>query len=390
MSKYFFILIFFVTTSLSAQKLSSEAQLSIITCAPYDELYAAFGHSALRVSDPKNRIDQVYNWGTFDYKTDYFYVKFSRGKLNYMLSVYPYENFLKSYIHEKRWVKEQILNLDSADRQLVFDYAEKNALEENRYYRYDFFYDNCATRIKDVLKMTLGDRLKIGKSGLPEGTTYRDMLHLYLTEKQAVEFGIDVVLGLPADKVVTDEEATFLPDYLEKVFQNSQIETADGLKPIVLKYHYLYKPSEPEVTNNKDITLVEILWIFLGIVALLSAFELKKKLNLRHLDYALFFIFGMIGLLISLLWLATDHTATVNNLNIAWAMPLHLAAVFILVRERKRKLMSKYFFSFGIFMFLFVALSFILPQDIHTGAIPLILVSGIRSLVVWQRETKKL
>ncbi len=388
MNRYFLLLIIFSTISLSAQKLSSEAKLSVITCAPYDELYAAFGHSALRVTDPKNHIDQVYNWGTFDYRTPYFYVKFSRGKLDYMLSVYPYKGFLRSYIEEKRWVKEQILNLDSAEKQTIYEFAQNNALEENRYYRYDFFYDNCTTRIKDVLKMTLGDKLKLGKSGLPEGTTYRDMLHLYLTEKQAVEFGIDAVLGLPADKTVTDEEATFLPDYLESVLENSAVTTSTGTKPLVSETHYLYQPEKMETTENKGITLVVLLWILLGIITGISVLELKKKLNFRHLDYAFFFIIGLIGLLITFLWFATDHTATVNNLNIAWAMPLHLIAIFILVRERRRKFMSMYFLGFGIFMLIFGILTFILPQDIHNAAIPLIFSSSIRSFVIWQRERK--
>ncbi len=122
--------------------------MSVITCGPgTDELYASFGHSAFRVLDRENKIDRVYNYGTFDFNTPNFYGKFAQGKLLYQLSAYNFGNFLKSYHRENRWVKGQVLDLDVNQVQKVFDFLEENAKPENRSYNYDFFYDNCSTKL---------------------------------------------------------------------------------------------------------------------------------------------------------------------------------------------------------------------------------------------------
>ncbi|MCP4884843.1 MAG: DUF4105 domain-containing protein, partial [Flavobacteriales bacterium] len=122
--------------------LSPNAEVSVITCGPgTDELYASFGHSAFRVLDIKNKIDRVYNYGTFDFNTPNFYGKFAQGKLLYQLRAYNFGNFLRGYHQENRWVKGQVLDLDSKQVQAVFDFLEENAKPENRSYHYDFFYD---------------------------------------------------------------------------------------------------------------------------------------------------------------------------------------------------------------------------------------------------------
>ena len=137
--------------SVSAQTLSDRAEVSLLTCGPGTDLYATFGHSALQISDPVTGVDRVYNYGTFDFDTEGFYLKFTRGKLNYILSVSGFEYFLREYQYSGRWVYRQVLDLNPEQAQALFDYLEWNALPENREYKYDFFYDNCSTRIRDVL-----------------------------------------------------------------------------------------------------------------------------------------------------------------------------------------------------------------------------------------------
>ena len=127
--------------------LSSRAEISVITCDPGAELYSSFGHSAFRVVDPTLHIDQAYNYGTFNFKTDNFYIKFARGKLMYDLSSYPFHYFIRDYIKENRTVVEQVLNLDQTEKQEMFDFLENNAKPENKSYLYDFFFDNCATKL---------------------------------------------------------------------------------------------------------------------------------------------------------------------------------------------------------------------------------------------------
>jgi len=129
-------------------QLSEESKVVMFTCGPGDELYAGFGHSALWVSDPVTKVDRLYNYGTFDFDTPNFYLKFVRGKLNYILSVYPSKYFFNDYASRKILVFGQLLNLTQEEKQRIFEFLENNALPANCEYKYDFFYDNCATRIR--------------------------------------------------------------------------------------------------------------------------------------------------------------------------------------------------------------------------------------------------
>ena len=159
---YLFLFLFFLNIPSEAQvtTLSEAAEISIITIGPGKNLYDKFGHSAFRVKDEANGIDWAYNYGTYDFNTPNFYTKFAQGKLNYNLSVAYFEAFYQNYVQENRWVKEQVLNLSSTEKNELFQYLQNNATPENRGYLYDFFFDNCATRIRDVLKAVLGEELQ--------------------------------------------------------------------------------------------------------------------------------------------------------------------------------------------------------------------------------------
>ena len=150
--KYLILPAFVLLNSITPSKaqLSPSAQVSIITCAPGDELYSIFGHSAIRVNDSINQIDLVFNYGTFDFDTPNFYLKFMRGKLNYMLSMAPYDRFLFEYVYYKRSVWEQVLDLSEVEKNNLFQALIINAEPEHRNYHYHFFFDNCATRIRDM------------------------------------------------------------------------------------------------------------------------------------------------------------------------------------------------------------------------------------------------
>ena len=139
----------------SAITLSPQAEISILTCAPGTELYSLFGHTAIRVSDPYQKIDAVFNYGTFDFRTPHFYLKYAKGLLLYQLSVTSYENFISSYILDDRSVWSQTLQLDSLTKQQLFDNLLKNQLPENRTYLYNFLFDNCSTRVRDMISESI-------------------------------------------------------------------------------------------------------------------------------------------------------------------------------------------------------------------------------------------
>ncbi len=195
--------------------LSPSAEISIITCGPWQgEVYAAFGHSAIRVHDPSLGLDDAYNYGVFDFNQPNFYLNFTRGFLYYKLGVYSYPDFRDYYKYYNRYINEQVLDLSQDQKQAIYNYLEWNAKPENETYRYDYFYNNCATRVRDVFADVLKDSIQFDGSFITTHYTIRELTDLYLKYQPWGDLGIDIGLGLPMDKIAAPYEYMFLPDYI--------------------------------------------------------------------------------------------------------------------------------------------------------------------------------
>ena len=224
MKIWFFTLSFLLSSLLLKAQLPEEVadtsrmQISLLTCTPGEELYATFGHSALRVIDSNSVTDLVYNYGTFDFNDPNFYSKFIRGQLKYNLSVEYFSNFKFDYQAEERGITEQILNLSAAEKLKLRAALNENLKEENRYYLYDFFLDNCTTRLRDLI-FKASEPQQALPAVMPVTFTFRNAIHYYLNLQQKYwsKLGIDLLLGRPTDAVMTIEQQEFLPDNLEQV-----------------------------------------------------------------------------------------------------------------------------------------------------------------------------
>ncbi|TLX73665.1 DUF4105 domain-containing protein [Labilibacter sediminis] len=354
-------------------KLSNDAQISVLTCSQGKELYSAFGHSAIRVYDKENNVDLVFNYGTFDFNTPNFYLKFANGKLNYMLSVSKYDRFLASYFRENRSVIEQVLNLSHTDKQAIFTALLINYQPENRYYKYDFFYDNCATRIFDIVNDNLVEELKL--SAETEGITFREYLHHYLQYSPWIETGLNTILGLPADKVATLKESTYLPDFLMDVCKNTQVKNKDRIVPLV---KYTGQLLEFDLNTQKPVfffTPVGIFTLLLLIVSIASYVSKKYNSLANILDRTLFFIAGFIGVVIAYLWFVTDHTVTGTNLNILWALPSFLYLAFSKMKTTVSHTILKIHLTILVF---FVITWYWIPQSFPIATIPVALLLSFR------------
>jgi hypothetical protein len=356
--------------------LSPKADISVLTCAPGNELYSIFGHSALRVKDMDLGIDKVYNYGTFDFNTPNFYLKFANGQLDYMLSAYAFRYFLPEYQRDQRWVKEQVLNLTQQEKQGLFEALEINHLPENKYYRYDFFFDNCATRIRDVVVTNLESDITYLEQQMEPGS-FRDYLHEYLRKIPWTRDGIDLLLGFKADRQATAEERTFLPDYLMNYFQNLQIHRSSGSEPLVLRTNVLLDVPSPQAssTNRYPETIT---WLLFGALVLILFGEIKQRHNIFWIDRILLLITGLCGLLFTYLGYFTEHTVTDLNLNLLWALPTNILLAFVL-----RKMCTKHSLVYwiGLITWLLNGLLIVswwaLPQHIPAMVFP---ITGIQFL----------
>ncbi len=358
--------------------LSDSATISVITCGPYGkELYAAFGHSAIRVNDPELKFDAAYNYGVFDFNQPNFYLNFARGYLYYKLGVYSYVDFRDYYIEHNRFVHEQVLDLTAEQKQQVFDYLDWNSKPENETYRYDYFYNNCATKIRDVFTEVLKENLTFDGSFIKTDYTIRELTDLYLKPQPWGDLGIDICLGLPMDKKASPYEYMFLPDYIESSFDHATVNN----QPIVKKKNIIFTP-HPEEDSFELFHPWIIFGFFLALTLVLSFYDWKRKKLTKWFDVLLFSIVGWVGILLLILWVATDHQAAARNLNLLWAFPLHAIAAVLLIRKKSSEFLIKYFQMTAILLGSTLLFWWLLPQQLNVFLIPIVMALAIRSFLI--------
>lgn len=365
---------------INGQKLSDKSQISLLTCNPGGDLYATFGHSAIRVKDLSKGIDWVYNYGTMNFSDPDFYIKFVRGYLNYQLSVNTMRQFMYDYQYYNRSVYEQVLDLSAEQKNRIFEFLEFNRLPENKFYLYDFLFDNCATRIRDVFKDKIGSDSIVFNEDKYKEKTFRQIMKPYLKSKPWARYGINMILGAIADRDATLLESMFLPDAMKIAFENASINN----KPLVNSTKVLFEQKEVE---NSMIFLFRpgfVFWTLLIILIGFTMLENKKGKHYKLVDSVFFFLIGAAGMVCFLMWFATSHTATVKNWNILWAIPLHLFVAFMVFRKRKSKFLSYYFVLTCSLSVLTLLLFAVLPQEFDYASIPLILALSFRSFRLYR------
>lgn len=377
---YLFLLILFITVSAKAQfvPLSETSEISIITIGPGAELYDKFGHSAFRIQDSLNGVDVVFNYGKFDFDTPNFYTKFAQGKLLYELGVSYYQPFFESYVAQNRWVKEQTLNLSYTEKQAVSDFLWNNAKPENKKYKYDFFFDNCATKIRDVVQEVIGDKLKFKEDHIKEEYTFRQLIQQNLIANSWGSLGIDLALGAVIDRKAKPIEYQFLPQYVYEGAANAFIHRNGKTESLAKRTTVLFEnsPSPPE--NNFLMSPLFVLGLLGSLIVFVTFRDYNRKVRSRYLDALLFFITGLIGIFLLLLWFATDHTATANNYNLLWAFPI---SIILLVAISKRNVSPKLkrYVSLLLLLLLLLTIHWITGVQVFAiGLLPLLIALAVR------------
>jgi hypothetical protein len=367
--QYFFIVVaLFFATSVSGQYLSEKAEISLLTYAPVNEIHTVFGHSSVRVFDPERQLDIVFNYGMFDYAAPNFTLNFIKGKLNYSLGIQNFRDVVAYSDYRNQTVSEQVLNLDNRQKQEVYDFLQKNYKPENRYYLYDFFFDNCATRIRDILDTTLTNRLSYDKVAVEKNVTFRELLREFTQIQPWLEFGIDLVLGLPTDKKATFEQQMFLPKYLNESFAVGTIITADTTKKLVQITRPVHLADEVNETGF-SITPMLLFWLFFG-VTLIFNFVITKSRITKIWNGTFVLITGLAGVVILLMWFGTEHVPTKNNLNVIWCFPTHLITAFWIWKSASKPM---YFRIFTVVNVLLLITFPVFPQQLPIPSIPLLL-----------------
>ena len=359
MENKFYVLIFsFMFFFSFTIKGDDNIEFSVITIGPYeDELYSAFGHSGIRYRDKLNNIDLFYNYGIFDFDQPNFYLNFLNGRLLYMVGKYNYQTVESFYTNQKRYVKEQVLNLNDSEKIILFNYLEQNIRPENRTYLYNYVYNNCATKIRDILVTVYGETITFKDKS--DNKTIRALMDKYLKNNKWGDLGIDICLGLEIDKEASYSEEMFLPEYL---FSNLEDSFLDGNINLISKTNIIN--SNSPLINKNIFQPQYVFLLFLIACVFLSFRQIKYSLLYIYFDFTVFFISGVIGTLLIYLWFFTDHLSSFNY-NLIWAAPFNLIFSFLLIFNFKSNLTRWYTIINSAVLFSLLILWNFLPQNLN-------------------------
>ena len=335
--------------------------ISLLTCGPGEEVWSYYGHSALRIQDKAHGSDVAVNWGMFSFRQGYFILRFVFGLTDYQIGIYPMSDFMAEYSAEGRWVRQQRLHLSRKEKLKVLHAIEENAQPENRTYRYNFFFDNCTTRAREIVITNIG-YCNTNFKDTDAQSTYREEIHKLNGNHRWARFGNDLLLGYLSDRDLTQREWEFLPDNLSKDFAtegrkdfindpsgNAEVNHLigkDGYLMLVDSTCYLIPPTQ-KVAEAEVITPTLVFITLAVIIIALSVFEWKRKKNFWVLDTFLLILTGLPGLILFAM-LFSQHPTVQVNFQMLILNPFNLIFAWKTIQKMRQGKLYWYYEVWGI------------------------------------------
>jgi hypothetical protein len=370
-------LLFFVWTGTINSQVSNDTVVYLLTCGPGTETYSIYGHSAIRVVIPGKNSDIVYNWGIFDFSTPHFVWKFAKGRLDYMLGTETVNQFLQIYFIEKRFVVSQRINLDPNEIRTLLALINENLRPENVRYRYDFFLDNCSTRIRDLLEKSVGVNLLYPPDDGSKDPTFRDMISRYQNKYPWLKFGVDLLVGPSADRRASFRNRMFLPLDMQKEMSEVLIRRESKMIPLLQNPEVILDFKSPVIRSGFMTSPLTVFSLVLILLIIISALPKSGKVD-RIIDIAVFSLFSVLAVLMLFFNFFTDHIHLRWNLNILWLNPFIIICLAALILNKNA---IKWFRALFYISVAFIASYLILPQEFNISVFPLLLILLLRSSV---------
>lgn len=368
------ILSFLLTITALAQQPSereddiySNLEVSLLTCSPGDELYSAFGHTAIRVND------MVFNYGMFNFNTEGFYIKFVSGQTDYELGVEMMDGFERQYERRNRSVIEQKLNLTNEEKAALFNALIENTRPENKTYRYNFVFDNCATRPRVKIEECLKGAIKYDVK--EESESYRKLIEKYVGEDSWIKFGIDILIGAEADKTASFFDRLFLPDELMNAFATARRD--NGKRLVTETKEIVSQDKDEDDDEDNGVTPLAVAVIAMSIISIASLLFPRK---LKALDFVLFLATGLLGVVITFLCFFSLHPLVGENYNLLWLNPLHLIIPLTIFIKKARKILMGTYALIALATAVAMSGYIYLPQEFNIAFLPFMAIIVVRAL----------
>ncbi len=380
--KYAFCLISLFCIFPFQSKASSEdsVRISLLTCSPGSEIYALFGHTALRYQNMNTGMDVVFNYGMFDFHAPHFIWRYIKGETDYQLGVTDYFYFEQEYSERNSSVYQQTLNLLPEEKDALFKILQKNYLPENRVYRYNFFFDNCSTRPRDRVEECIKGKVTYTKNTVP--LSFRDIVHEFTAGHDWAEFGIDLCLGSKADEIIDYRLKMFAPYYLKEALTGAKIKANDGKERMLVSNaeEIVHRSPNKETVESSYPSPLLTGWTLFTLVLLITGYGYKKKKSFWGLDIILFSMAGLAGCIIAFLVCFSQHPTVSPNYMLFVFHPLHLLYLPFMVWRAYKRMKDPCQLANLAVLTLFIVFFCLLPQKINLAVVPLALCLWIRSL----------
>lgn len=358
--------------------MSDRALISLVTYDPSEgAVFTVYGHTAIRVNDPDKGIDAIFNYGIFDFGESNFIYRFTKGETDYKLGVVDFRHLLVECELRGCGARELVLNLLPRERQAIWEALLLNARPENATYRYNFFFDNCATRPLLLIEKYVSG--VIVYAPVPKLHSFRRLINDCMRNNPWTIFGTELVLGSPTDRTATPHEELFLPLYLEAAFASAWIVDSSGSERKLAGQSNVLAVGREQDTSRAPVGPLGCGLLMLGAAIVILAWEMHNNRYCRWFDAVLLLVGGLAGCLIFFLAFVSVHPATWPNWNVLWLHPFHLAGlVFVLVRRWRRA--AGLYHILNVFSISILILGWpLIPQQFNIAFLPMMLVLGLRS-----------
>ena len=319
-----------VNATAGAQSMTNpdRIQISLLTCSPGKEVWAQYGHTAIRYYDKESREDLAINYGIFSLDQTYFIPRFVLGMTDYRMGVQPMDMFLAQYSYEGRGVVEQVLNLSAEDKEVIYKALQENMKPENVVYRYNYFFDNCTTRARDMLVNHLHG--KVVYPPAEENATFRSMIHKWNNKYEWAQFGEDLLLGVNADRKTTKSEQQFLPENLRSDFDKAKYNG----KPLVKETNVLLDAETEVVEPVFPLSPLSVALIFAVISLVMMLFSYRRQQVYWAWDLALMLTSGLMGIIFFVM-IFSQHPCVSLNFILLFFNPVPLFFLYSTIKKKK-------------------------------------------------------
>ena len=382
MKRYILVmLVFFLPLLTTKAEVQDSLQWSLLTCQPSQEIYQLFGHTALRCENYSRKLDIVFNYGLFSFNTPNFVMRFVKGETDYQLGVEEYSSFIENYHARGSGVVQQTLNLTPQEANKLWQLLVENAQPENRIYRYNYFYNNCTSKARDMIEQCLDGKVSYPSS--KPGKSFRSIIHEHTKGSDWDELGIDLLLGQEADETIDARKQMFAPFYLSDYMREATIVSDGQSRPLVNKETNILEFNHDPIKKGFPLSPQTCAWILFAIALGIAYLEIRNKKIYWLWDVLLFGAQGIAGLIIGFLMFFSIHPTVDSNWMFMLFNPVPLLYLPVMLWNDFMRKRDIYHIINIVYLIIFIILMYVVPQTFHAAVLPLALSLLITSVAHW-------